>query len=69
MIRERKPLSFSSWVATGVGLGLVGYGGYVAATWLRYGRREPGSGVKDELMDRFARFRRSSSPRSLSRVT
>jgi len=53
MNRTRKSSSLSPWVAAGVGLGLVGYGGYVAATWSRYGRRAPGTGVPDKLMDRF----------------
>ena len=53
MNRTRRPMSLSSWVAAGIGLGLVGYGGYVATTWSRYGRRASGTSVTDELMDRF----------------
>jgi hypothetical protein len=51
----RKSSSLPSWVAAAVGLGALGYGGYVAATWSRYGRRSAKNAISDDLMDRFMR--------------
>jgi hypothetical protein len=54
MARHSRTVTALKWVGAALGAAAGGYAGWVAATWLRYGRPvPPDAGEADPLLDRF----------------
>jgi hypothetical protein len=47
------PARILRYAAAAAGAGLLGFGGYAAAAWARYGHANPRRHPRDELLDRF----------------